>query len=178
MTWRTVKLGDICTNEKGNIGIMKAVPGEFPLVVLGEERRSHNEYQFDAEAVIIPLISSTGHGHRSMKRIFFQTGKFAIGSILCAVIPKDKAILSAEFLYFYLDFNKEKELVSKMKGMANVTLPIYEIASVEIPLPSIDEQNQIVEKFQVINQVMDEIERQAHLLQKLRMAIFHESMQD
>ena len=65
MTWRTVKLGDVCTIEKGNIGIMKAVPGEFPLVVLGEERRSHNEYQFDAEAVIIPLISSTGHGHRS-----------------------------------------------------------------------------------------------------------------
>ncbi len=97
MSLQKIRLGDICTIEKGNIGITKAIPGEYPLVVLGEERKTHNEYQFDDEAVIIPLVSSTGHGHRSMKRIFFQRGKFAVGSILCAVIPKDKTKLSAEF---------------------------------------------------------------------------------
>ena len=176
MTWKTAKLDEICTIEKGNIGIMKAIPGAYPLVVLGEGRKSHHEYQFDDEAVIIPLVSSTGHGHRSMKRIFFQTGKFSVGSILCAVIPKDKTQLSAEFLYIYLDFNKEKELVSRMKGMANVTLPIYEIASVEIPLPSIEEQNQIVEKFRLITQIEDEISRQANFLQQLRSAVFREVM--
>ena len=114
MSWGMAKLGEVCTIEKGNIGIMKAIPGEYPLVVLGEERKTHKEFQFDDEAVIIPLVSSTGHGHRSMKRIFFQTGKFSVGSILCAVIPKDRTQLSAEFLYRYLDLNKEKELVSRM----------------------------------------------------------------
>ena len=108
MSWRKVKLGEVCLIEKGNIGILKAIPGEFPLVVTSEERKTHNEFQFDGEAVIIPLVSGTGHGHASIKRIHFQTGKFAVGSILCAVIPKDKSILSAEFLYRYLDLKKEK----------------------------------------------------------------------
>jgi hypothetical protein len=37
------------------------------LVVTGEDRKSHNEFQFDCEAVIIPLVSGTGHGHASIK---------------------------------------------------------------------------------------------------------------
>lgn len=176
MSWETVKLGEVCTIEKGNIGIKKAIPGKYPLVVLGEERKTHNEYQFDVEAVIIPLVSSTGHGHRSMKRIFFQTGKFSVGSILCAVIPKDKTQLLAEFLYLYLDFNKEQELVSRMKGMANVTLPMKEIASVEIPLLSIEEQKQIIDKFRLLNRIEDELVRQNRLIQKVREVIFREAM--
>jgi hypothetical protein len=59
MSWKSYKLGDLCTIEKGNIGITKAIPGDYPLVVLGEERRSHNQYQFDDDAVIIPLVSNT-----------------------------------------------------------------------------------------------------------------------
>ncbi len=96
MSWKKVKLGEICTIEKGATGIQKAIQGDYPLVVTSEERKSHNEYQFDDEAVIIPLVSGTGHGHSSIKRIHFQTGKFALGSILCAVIPKNKKQLSAE----------------------------------------------------------------------------------
>ncbi|MFM8744683.1 MAG: restriction endonuclease subunit S, partial [Cytophagales bacterium] len=114
-----LRLGDICTVEKGTTGINKAIPGKYPLVVTSEERKSHSNFQFDDEAVIIPLVSSTGHGHKSLKRIHFQTGKFALGTILCAVIPKDKTQLSAEYLYRYLDLNKERELVSRMRGMAN-----------------------------------------------------------
>ena len=77
MSWEKVKLGDLCSIEKGETGIQKAIPGEYPLVVTAEERKSHNEFQFDDEAVIIPLVSGTGHGHASIKRLHFQTGKFA-----------------------------------------------------------------------------------------------------
>jgi type I restriction enzyme S subunit len=181
MSWKSAKLGEVCTIEKGNIGIMKAIPGEYPLVVLGEERRTHNEFQFDDEAVIIPLVSSTGHGHRSMKRIFFQTGKFSVGSILCAVIPKDKTQLSAEFLYRYLDFNKEKELVSRMKGMANVSLPMKEIASVEIPLPPLEVQQEFINQFQNLesgrDQISAELAHQLALVKELRQAYLREAMQ-
>ena len=102
MSWTKVKLGEVCNIEKGSTGILKAIPVEFPLVVTGEERKSHNEFQFDCDAVIVPLVSGTGHGHASIKRIHFQKGKFALGSILCAIIPKDKNQLSAEYLYRFL----------------------------------------------------------------------------
>ena len=92
--------------EKRTTGIQKAAPGDIPLVVTAEERKSHNEYQFDDEAVIIPLVSGTGHGHASIKRLHFQKGKFALGSILCAVIPKDQNVLNTEYLFRFLNLHK------------------------------------------------------------------------
>jgi len=181
MSWKIEKLGDVCTIEKGAIGIQKAIPGEFPLVVTGEERKSHNEFQFDCEAVIVPLVSGTGHGHASIKRIHFQSGKFALGNILCAIIPKDKNELNAEYLYRYLDLNREAELVSRMKGMANVTLPIKEIAQIEIPIPSIDEQFIFVDNYKTLegqsNELSTELTHQLTLVKKLRQQLLQDAVQ-
>ena len=181
MSWKKVKLGEICIIEKGATGIQKALPGKYPLVVTSEERKSHNEFQFDDEAVIIPLVSGTGHGHASIKRIHFQKGKFALGSILCAVIPKDKSQVCAEYLYRYLDLNKEDELVARMKGMANVTLPIKEIALIEIPLPRLKEQMEFVEKYKKleIKSALLGVELSSELLlvKKLRQQLLQDAVQ-
>jgi type I restriction enzyme S subunit len=175
------KLGKVCRIEKGAIGIQKAIPGEYPMVVTGEERKSHNEFQFDDEAVIIPLVSGTGHGHASIKRIHFQKGKFALGSILCAVIPKDKTQLNAEYLFRFLDLNKENELVARMKGMANVTLPLKEIAQIEIPLPSYKEQIEFVEKYSYLEEkselLASELTHQLSLVKQLRQQILQDAVQ-
>ena len=179
MEFKTIK--DLCTVIKGATGISKAIKGEYPLVVTSEERKSHNEYQFDTKAVIVPLVSSTGHGHASLKRIHYQEGKFAVGSILCAIIPKDEILLSAEFLYHYLKLNKERELVSRMKGMANVTLPIKEIEKVPIPILTIEEQHNFIEYYSAIeNQstnISTEITHQLDLIKNLRQAFLREAMQ-
>lgn len=181
MSWKKVKLGEICRIEKGATGILKAIPGNYPMVVTGEERKSHSEYQFDDEAVIIPLVSGTGHGHASIKRIHFQTGKFALGSILCAVIPKNKKQLSAEYLYRFLDLNKENELVARMKGMANVTLPMKEIAQIEIPLPSLKEQFKFVESYKALEgnseELASELTHQLSLVKKLRQQLLQDAVQ-
>lgn len=181
MSWTTKTIGELCFIEKGNIGINNAIPGEYPLVVTSEERKSHNDYQFDDEAVIIPLVSSTGHGHKSLKRIHYQSGKFAVGSILCAVIPKDKSILKAEYLYRFLYLNKERELVGRMKGMANVSLPIKEIAKIEIPIPPLDEQENFVESYLRLEEsngdIANELNHQLNLVKQLRQAFLREAMQ-
>lgn len=181
MSWKKVKLGEVCSIEKGAIGIQKAIPGEFPLVVTGEQRKSHNEYQFDCEAVIVPLVSGTGHGHASIKRIHYQTGKFALGNILCAIIPKNKKELNAEYLFRFLDLNKENELVARMKGMANVTLPIKEIAQIEIPIPPIEEQFEFVENYFSLesqsNELSTELTHQLSLVKKLRQQLLQDAVQ-
>jgi type I restriction enzyme S subunit len=176
-----VKLGEVCRIEKGAIGIQKAIHGKYPMVVTGEERKSHNEFQFDDEAVLIPLVSGTGHGHASIKRIHFQTGKFALGSILCAVIPKNKTQLSSEYLFRFLDLNKENELVARMKGMANVTLPMKEIAQIEIPLPSLKDQLQFVAKYKILEgkneEFTSEVNHQLSLVKQLRQQFLQEAVQ-
>lgn len=139
------RLGDICTITKGATGIMKAIPGPYTMIALSETDKTHIEYQFDTKAVIIPLVSSTGHGHASMKRVKYCEGKFALGNILCAVIPNDESFVLAKYLHIYLHWNREELLVSKMKGMANVSLPMNRIADVLVTVPSIDKQRKIIE---------------------------------
>jgi type I restriction enzyme S subunit len=176
-----IKLSELCTIEKGKIGITKAIPGEYPLVVTAEERLSHNEYHFEGNAVVIPLVSSSGHGHRSLKRIHFQTGRFAVGSILCVVMPKDEQVLRADYLYRFLDLNKEHELVGRMRGMANVSLPMSEIGEIEIPLPPLDEQKEFVERYAILEKetekVQNELTHQLTLIKQLRQAFLREAMQ-
>jgi len=154
--WVWTRLGEVCHIEKGSLGITKAIPGEYPLVALSEERLSHNEYQFNCSAVIIPLISSTGHGHASMKRIHYQEGKFSVGNILCCVYPKFDSVLNMKFLYIYLDMFKEKFFVKKMKGAANVSLNISAISETPIPLIPIHIQN----NYEKIVKIIDELEKQ------------------
>lgn len=143
--WQKVKIGDVCTITKGAIGIQKAIAGKYPMVTLAEERTTHNEFQFDCDAVIVPLVSSTGHGHASMKRVHYQEGKFALGSILCAVVPNDSNFLNPKYLHIYLSYLKDKLLVPLMRGAANVSLSIANIKTVEIIVPSIEKQIEIIE---------------------------------
>ncbi len=151
------KLGELATISKGKVGIKKAVPGNYPLVTLSQYRLSHTHHQFDTKAVIIPLVSSTGHGHASMKRIHYQEGKFAVGNILCAVIPKNEHRLNTRFLYEYLNQFKEEFFVSKMKGAANVSLNIKAIASTPVPILPINAQLAFENKMLLCDQLTERI---------------------
>ena len=175
------RLGDICTIAKGATGIMKAVPGAYPMVTLAEERKQHDEYQFDAAAVIVPLISSTGHGHASIKRIHYQEGKFALGTILCAVIPKHEAVLNPRYLFVYLQQFKDSVLVPLMKGAANVSLPLNKLASLEIEVPTLAKQQEVIDLAHVLTGQKDDLEALLDAQEgdtvKLRQALLREAMQ-
>jgi type I restriction enzyme S subunit len=142
---RLVPLAEIASIEKGKTGIMQAVAGEFPLVVTAASRERCDHYDFDAAAAIIPLVSSTGHGNASINRLHYQEGKFALGTILAAVLPHDPNAISARFLFEYLSAFKEELLVSRMTGTANVTLTIGRIGEVPVPLLSSQAQSKVDE---------------------------------
>lgn len=141
------KLGDCCVLEKGSTPIQKAIPGEFPLVVTTEERKSCNTYQFDKPTVCIPLVSSRGHGVASLNRLYYQEGKFALGNILCGVTPINSDELSAKFLFYYLNHKKDTLIVPLMRGGANVSLTVDSLKKVKVPIPPIPVQNEIVHIF-------------------------------
>ena len=141
---RHSSIGELCDVKKGKTAIQKAKEGEYPLVVTTMERKSCDEYQFNANAVCIPLVSSRGHGIASLNHVYYQEGRFALGNILCAVIPFDEDVLKAKFLYYYLEYAKDYILVPLMKGGANVSMHCSDIEKVKIPVPSIQEQERIV----------------------------------
>lgn len=175
------KIDEVCEVIKGNTPIQKAVCGEYPLVVTAEERLTNENYQFDCKAVCIPLVSSTGHGHASIKRIHFQEGKFALGNILAAVIPKNLNILRTEYLYVYLSYMKDIILVPLMKGSANVSLTIAALKSVEIEVPSINMQESIIKlskNIKVDREILNNaLEMQLSDINELRKSILYEAVQ-
>jgi len=179
--WNFIQLDEVCTFEKGKTGLAKAVEGKYILVATGKDRKSCDNYQFDTKAVCIPLVSSTGHGHASLKNVHYQEGKFALGTILVAVIPKDENILNAQFLHLYLSRLKDTILVPLMTGAANVTLTVTKLKKVKVPLPPIEEQLRIVSLFNRMDteqaELTDEITHQQTLLKKLRQSILQEAIE-
>ncbi|WP_016989466.1 hypothetical protein [Flavobacterium sp. ACAM 123] len=139
------RLGELFSVEKGLIGIQKAISGKIPLVVTSENRLSHNEVHFKGKGVIVPLVSSTGHGHASLKRIHYQEGEFAVGNILACIMPLFPEYFNMKFIFNYLDSFKELFFVEKMKGAANVTLKISTIKETPIPLIPIEVQDKYEE---------------------------------
>lgn len=127
-------LGSIARIEKGQTGIMRAKPGPYPLVVTAEERASCDHFDFDGAAAIVPLVSSAGHGKASLQRLHYQEGKFALGSILAAIFPREPNLISARFIYEYLSAFKAELLVSRMIGTANVSLSVRKVSEVPMPI--------------------------------------------
>lgn len=150
---------EVCQVKKGATPIQKATPGEYPMVVTTSERKSCETYQFDAKAVCIPLVSSRGHGVASLNQVYYQEGKFALGNILCAIIPKNENKVCSKYLYYYFQRTKDYTLVPLMKGGANVALRTNDIEKIKVPIPSLEEQKRIVrilDKFDTLTTSMSE----------------------
>lgn len=141
----TGTLENFCDFKKGIFPTMKTPPGEFPFVVLANDKRTANAYQFDGEAVCIPLISSTGHGHAAIHRIYYMSGKFALANVFAAAIIKPEIPLLSKYLYYYLWRFKEEKLVRLMAGTANTSLTVEKLREVHIEAPSVERQQRIVD---------------------------------
>ena len=173
-------IGELCNIIKGETGIASAIAGEYPLVVTAKERKTSATYQFDTQAVCIPLVSSSGHGKKSLNYVHYQEGKFALGTILVAVISKDHDEISAAFLHQYLLFYKDVKIVPLMRGAANVSLAVKDIAKIEIPLPPIDEQKDFIVFFNKLQKFNDELvqefNKQEKYVSQLKQAILQEAI--
>lgn len=141
-------INELCFLTKGTSPALATHPGEFPFVVTAAFRRSANHWQLNGPAVCIPLISSTGHGDAAIHRIHYQEGKFALSNLLVALTPRGSYEYNSKYLWYYLSIHKDRLLVPLMAGTANVSLKIGDIRNVEVELPPLNEQNQIIERIE------------------------------
>ncbi len=140
---RVVRLKEVCLLTKGTHSSTKTEPGPYPLIVTAKEPLTSSDYQIEGEAVCVPLISSTGHGRATLSRIHFATGKYAVANLLAALQPKDPEVLTARFLHLVLDLQKDS-MAGLMKGAANVSMKVEDLAEFQIPLPPLEVQKEIV----------------------------------
>jgi type I restriction-modification system DNA methylase subunit len=133
-----VRLDDLFDIQKGTVPASDANSGEYPFITSAEEPRQHNSYAFDGEAISIPVVSATGHGHASIKRIHYVKGRFAAATIVAVMMKKSKPKVPVyvPYVYYFLLAHKDELLVPLMRGAANVSLSMERLKALRIPLPA------------------------------------------
>ena len=154
---------------KGDSGSQSTEEGDYPFVVTAEEFKTAISYSFDCKAVCVPIVSSTGHGHASVRRLHYIEGKFALANIMCGIEVIDESILNPKYLYYILSAMKEEVIASLMTGTSNVSLDKNDLHDLEIPCPDISIQNKIVTEQVVLekkiaNMKNDILKMNEHLL--------------
>jgi type I restriction enzyme M protein len=147
-----IRLGDVCKITKGSSSSTKTKLGKYPLVVRGEERLTSNRYEFEGEAVCVPLLS-LAHGHGQIKRVHYVSGKFAVANLLAVVQPLDARVLDAKYLYLTLDSAKD-QIAQLMKGSVYVTLKIEDLEDFEIPLPQLSAQRALANQYDTVQSII------------------------
>ena len=140
-----MRLGDICGIRNGLSPNEATTPGEYTMVVPAEELKTADHFDFDGEAVCIPLVSSAGHGKADIKRLHYQEGKFALASTMAALFVKDRGVILPRYLFILLDAMSTELLVPLMHGATNVTMNIDQLADVVIPVPGVSLQGDVIE---------------------------------
>jgi type I restriction-modification system DNA methylase subunit len=159
------RIGDLCEIREGLSPAMATEPGDYPLVVSAAERKSAEEWNFEGPAVCLPIVSSAGHGKADIKRVHYQEGRFALATTMCGLFVREESSLLPRFLHIFLENAKNDVLVPLMCGATNVTLDSAQLREVLIPVPSLEEQDEVIESYFVENTVK-EIARQAEFLRQ------------
>jgi type I restriction enzyme M protein len=139
------RLADLCEFKPGRSPNMKTLPGEYPLVVPAEDRKTADHFDFEGPAVCVPIVSSSGHGKADVKRLHYQEGKFALATTMLCLTPKPDSGISTRYLYQLLHEKKNDLIVPLMAGATNVTLKQDFFEDVLIPVPEPEVQKEIVD---------------------------------
>ena len=131
------RLADLFDIQRGTTAAADATLGEYPFITSAEEPKRYAEYDFDGEAICIPTVSATGHGHASIKQVHYINGRFAAATITAVMMTKSKPVapLYAPYVYYVLLAHKEQLLVPLMRGAANVSLSMERLKALRVPLP-------------------------------------------
>ena len=142
-----MSLGEICEISTGSTDTKDAVEnGEYPLFDRSKKVKASDKYLFDCEALIIP-----GEGAEFLPRHYI--GKFDLHQRAYALFNFSN-VVDPQFLYYYLISVKDY-FANNAVGATVKSLRRRHFTDLQIPLPSIGIQREIVEK---LDSVFIEIE--------------------
>jgi type I restriction enzyme M protein len=143
--------------SRGTFGAADATDGPYPFITSSEDPKTHTDYSFDSEAICIPIVSSTGHGHASIKRIHYAYGKFAAATITAVLLPKSSAVdeVYVPYVYYYLFSHKDELLVPLMRGAANISLNMDRLKRLRVPVPKrlVDQKRLVADLWTIENKI-------------------------
>ena len=145
-----MKLKDICKLSRGKVfskEYLRDNMGQYP--VYSSQTTNNGEfgristYEYDGEY----LTWTTDGAYAGT--IFYRRGKFSITNV-CGLIEPNSNTVNIKFLYYWLGIEAKKYVYV---GMGNPKLMSNQMATIEIPIPPMEEQQRIVailDKFETL----------------------------
>lgn len=145
-------LGDIAQIKRGERVTKSNLidNGEFPVISGGVKPMGYlNKSNREANTITIAQYGTAGY-------VDLQTQPFWANDVCYSVFPNE--ILNNKFLYYYL-MKSQKYIYSLTRKAIPDNLPIENLKSVKIPVPSLEVQNKIVEVLDSFTSLEHSLER-------------------
>ena len=169
------KLGDVCDmSEKGDVNSSAITnTGEYPFYKASFNNPSgtHNKYSFDGDEYIL-FVKSGGNAKNPISlthgigKSFLVSGKNCANSEVIKIIPIYQFI-SIKFLFYFLKMNQLyiQSFAKYTTGLGHINMNKFK--NLQIPIPSLEEQQSIVEFCENMQKKIEQNEQIIEQLQQI-----------
>lgn len=164
------RLGDYVKIKTGKLDAnASSENGQYPFFTCSVDPLRIDTYSYDCECVLV-----AGNGDLNVK---YYNGKFDAYQRTYIIESKDKNALTVPYLYCFLDGYVE-ELRKQSIGGVIKYIKLGNLTEAQIPICSIEKQNEIVENFDKVNTLISLRKQQLSKLDELVKARFVELFGD
>ena len=126
---------------KGTLQSSKNVEGEYTFITASDTNKTHNTFTHNCECVML-----VGGAEGSLAKAQYFKGKFIASDLLYILISKNQNEINYKYIWYYLNFNREKHLLDNTIccGTPKKMISKERCSNIKIPIPSLERQTEIV----------------------------------
>ena len=127
---------------KGTLQSSKNIEGEYAFITASDTNKTHNSFTHDCECVML-----VGGAEGSLAKAQYFKGKFIASDLLYVLISKTQNEINYKYIWYYLNFNREKHLADNTIccGTPKKMISKDRCSNIKIPIPSLERQQEIVQ---------------------------------
>jgi type I restriction enzyme M protein len=142
---------------KGTLQSSKNIEGEYAFITASNTNKTHNSFTHDCECVML-----VGGAEGSLAKAQYFKGKFIASDLLYVLISKTQNEVNYKYIWYYLNFNREKHLADNTIccGTPKKMISKDRCSNIKIPIPSLDKQQKIVEYCEYNDTLIKQLEQE------------------
>lgn len=153
------KLGNIVDIKTGKLDAnASSENGKYPFFTCSINPLKINSYSYDCECILV-----AGNGDLNVK---YYNGKFDAYQRTYIIESKDKQYLNTKYLYYFMSKYIEVLRNQSIGGVIKY-IKLGNLTEAEIPIPSLEEQNKIIEVLEMAEKTLEKRKRTINLLDEL-----------
>ena len=142
---------------KGTLQSSKNIEGEYAFITASDTNKTHNSFTHDCECIML-----VGGAEGSLAKAQYFKGKFIASDLLYVLISKTQNEINYKYIWYYLNFNREKHLADNTIccGTPKKMISKDRCSNIKIPIPPLERQKEIVEYCEYNDILIKQLEKE------------------